>query len=149
MRRNGFELKMQERYSHYLAAESEAEMEDWVNTLKLALQSSSEDRRNGTDSSDSTLGISSLCLLCFPSYVSLNLMVTWYSHSFSLSYIFERLRCGLEFTFRFFIIYIMAKSIKTPDNHAHVWVPHGHNTVSTDIFKRKIILRIPAIIQLK
>uniref|UniRef100_A0A8B9LHQ9 Dedicator of cytokinesis 11 n=1 Tax=Astyanax mexicanus TaxID=7994 RepID=A0A8B9LHQ9_ASTMX len=35
MRRNGFELKMQERYSHYLAADSEAEMEDWVNTLKL------------------------------------------------------------------------------------------------------------------
>ncbi|XP_026793122.3 dedicator of cytokinesis protein 11 isoform X1 [Pangasianodon hypophthalmus] len=55
MRRNGFELKMQERYSHYLAADSEAEMEDWVNTLKLALQSSSEDRRNGTDSSDCSL----------------------------------------------------------------------------------------------
>ncbi|XP_027025359.1 dedicator of cytokinesis protein 11 isoform X1 [Tachysurus fulvidraco] len=55
MRRNGFELKMQERYSHYLAADSEVEMEDWVNTLKLALQSSSEDRRNGTDSSDCAL----------------------------------------------------------------------------------------------
>ncbi|KAK3545989.1 hypothetical protein QTP70_019305, partial [Hemibagrus guttatus] len=55
MRRNGFELKMQERYSHYLAADSEAEMEDWVNTLKLALQSSSEDRRNGTDPSDCAL----------------------------------------------------------------------------------------------
>uniref|UniRef100_A0AAR2LMS3 Dedicator of cytokinesis 11 n=1 Tax=Pygocentrus nattereri TaxID=42514 RepID=A0AAR2LMS3_PYGNA len=53
MRKNGFELKMQERYSHYLAADSEAEMEDWVNTLKLAIQSASEDRRNGVDSSDS------------------------------------------------------------------------------------------------
>uniref|UniRef100_A0AAR2JM25 Dedicator of cytokinesis 11 n=1 Tax=Pygocentrus nattereri TaxID=42514 RepID=A0AAR2JM25_PYGNA len=54
MRKNGFELKMQERYSHYLAADSEAEMEDWVNTLKLAIQSASEDRRNGVDSSDYT-----------------------------------------------------------------------------------------------
>ncbi|CAL8326583.1 unnamed protein product [Lota lota] len=50
MRRNGFELKMQERYSHFLAADSEGEMEEWVSTLKQALQSSSEpsqDRRNG------------------------------------------------------------------------------------------------------
>uniref|UniRef100_A0A673C660 Dedicator of cytokinesis 11 n=1 Tax=Sphaeramia orbicularis TaxID=375764 RepID=A0A673C660_9TELE len=42
MRRNGFELKMQDRYSHFLAADSEAEMEDWVATLKQALQSSTE-----------------------------------------------------------------------------------------------------------
>uniref|UniRef100_A0A673I0A1 Dedicator of cytokinesis protein 11-like n=1 Tax=Sinocyclocheilus rhinocerous TaxID=307959 RepID=A0A673I0A1_9TELE len=34
MKRNGFELKMQEGNSHYLAADSEAEMEEWVNTLK-------------------------------------------------------------------------------------------------------------------
>ncbi|KAJ3585738.1 hypothetical protein NHX12_014457 [Muraenolepis orangiensis] len=50
MRRNGFELKMQERYSHFLAADSEAELEEWVSTLKQALQSSSEpsqERRNG------------------------------------------------------------------------------------------------------
>uniref|UniRef100_A0A6Q2Y411 Dedicator of cytokinesis 11 n=1 Tax=Esox lucius TaxID=8010 RepID=A0A6Q2Y411_ESOLU len=54
MRRNGFELKMQERYSHFLAADSEAEMEEWVVTLKQALQSSSDggDRRNGGDSLD-------------------------------------------------------------------------------------------------
>uniref|UniRef100_A0A3B4ZQC4 Dedicator of cytokinesis 11 n=1 Tax=Stegastes partitus TaxID=144197 RepID=A0A3B4ZQC4_9TELE len=55
MRRNGFELKMQDRYSHFLAADSEAEMEDWVVTLKQALQSSTEagqDRRNGTESLD-------------------------------------------------------------------------------------------------
>ena len=59
MRRNGFELKMQERYSHFLAADSEAEMEEWVLTLKQALQSSSEagqDRRNGGDSLDCVLG---------------------------------------------------------------------------------------------
>uniref|UniRef100_A0A7N8XR12 Dedicator of cytokinesis 11 n=1 Tax=Mastacembelus armatus TaxID=205130 RepID=A0A7N8XR12_9TELE len=42
MRRNGFELKMQDRYSHFLAADSEAEMEEWVVTLKQALQSSTE-----------------------------------------------------------------------------------------------------------
>uniref|UniRef100_A0A673CFH4 Dedicator of cytokinesis 11 n=1 Tax=Sphaeramia orbicularis TaxID=375764 RepID=A0A673CFH4_9TELE len=59
MRRNGFELKMQDRYSHFLAADSEAEMEDWVATLKQALQSSTEagqDRRNGTESLDGSLG---------------------------------------------------------------------------------------------
>uniref|UniRef100_A0A3P8W7G4 Dedicator of cytokinesis 11 n=1 Tax=Cynoglossus semilaevis TaxID=244447 RepID=A0A3P8W7G4_CYNSE len=58
MRRNGFELKMQDRYSHFLAADSEAEMEDWVLTLKQALLSSTEagqDRRNGTESLDCAL----------------------------------------------------------------------------------------------
>uniref|UniRef100_A0A3B3QZ13 Dedicator of cytokinesis 11 n=1 Tax=Paramormyrops kingsleyae TaxID=1676925 RepID=A0A3B3QZ13_9TELE len=52
MRRNGFELKMQDRYSHILAADSETEMEDWVNTLRQALQSNTEagqERRNGAD----------------------------------------------------------------------------------------------------
>ncbi|XP_062372385.1 dedicator of cytokinesis protein 11 [Sardina pilchardus] len=44
-KRFGFELKMQDRYSHLLAADSEAEMEEWVSTLKQALQSS----RNGSD----------------------------------------------------------------------------------------------------
>uniref|UniRef100_A0A7N6BF36 Dedicator of cytokinesis 11 n=1 Tax=Anabas testudineus TaxID=64144 RepID=A0A7N6BF36_ANATE len=58
MRRNGFELKMQDRYSHFLAADSEAEMEEWVATLKQALQSSTEacqDRKNGAESLDSGL----------------------------------------------------------------------------------------------
>ncbi|XP_034532967.1 dedicator of cytokinesis protein 11 isoform X3 [Notolabrus celidotus] len=59
MRRNGFELKMQDRYSHFLAADSEAEMEDWVITLKQALQSSTEtssqDRRNGAETLDCSL----------------------------------------------------------------------------------------------
>ncbi|KAM4612252.1 dedicator of cytokinesis protein 11 isoform 2-T2 [Polymixia lowei] len=57
-RRNGFELKMQDRYSHLLAADSEAEMEEWVVTLKQALQSSTEagqDRRNGGESLDCAL----------------------------------------------------------------------------------------------
>uniref|UniRef100_A0A671XXX5 Dedicator of cytokinesis 11 n=1 Tax=Sparus aurata TaxID=8175 RepID=A0A671XXX5_SPAAU len=58
MRRNGFELKMQDRYSHFLAADSEAEMEDWVVTLKQALQGStdaSQERRNGAETLDSSL----------------------------------------------------------------------------------------------
>ncbi|XP_057710343.1 dedicator of cytokinesis protein 11 isoform X1 [Corythoichthys intestinalis] len=58
MRRNGFELKMQDRYSHFLAADSEAEMEEWVATLKQALQNSTEacqDRRNGGESLDGSL----------------------------------------------------------------------------------------------
>uniref|UniRef100_A0A8C2ZDH2 Dedicator of cytokinesis 11 n=1 Tax=Cyclopterus lumpus TaxID=8103 RepID=A0A8C2ZDH2_CYCLU len=55
MRRNGFELKMQDRYSHFLAADSEAEMEEWVITLRQALQSTTEasqDRRNGAETLD-------------------------------------------------------------------------------------------------
>ncbi|CDQ74389.1 unnamed protein product [Oncorhynchus mykiss] len=57
IRRNGFELKMQERFSHFLAADSEEEMEGWVITLKHALQSSTEggDRKNGGDSLDCAL----------------------------------------------------------------------------------------------
>ncbi|KAM9836745.1 dedicator of cytokinesis protein 11 [Aulostomus maculatus] len=58
MRRNCFELKMQDRYSHFLAADSEAEMEEWVATLKQALQSSSDacqERRNGGESLDCAL----------------------------------------------------------------------------------------------
>ena len=59
MRRNGFELKMQDRYSHFLAADTETEMEEWVATLKQALQSSTEasqERRNGGETLDCTLG---------------------------------------------------------------------------------------------
>lgn len=50
---------MQDRYSHFLAADSEAEMEDWVATLKLALQGGTDagqDRRNGAESLDCVLG---------------------------------------------------------------------------------------------
>uniref|UniRef100_A0A674EC63 Dedicator of cytokinesis 11 n=1 Tax=Salmo trutta TaxID=8032 RepID=A0A674EC63_SALTR len=62
IRRNGFELKVQERFSHFLAADSEAEMEEWVITLKQALQSSTEggDRKNGGDSLD--CGLAVICL---------------------------------------------------------------------------------------
>lgn len=59
MRRNGFELKMQERYSHFLAADTDVEMEEWVATLKQALQGSAEasqDRRNGAEAPDCGLG---------------------------------------------------------------------------------------------
>uniref|UniRef100_H2ZTS2 Dedicator of cytokinesis 11 n=1 Tax=Latimeria chalumnae TaxID=7897 RepID=H2ZTS2_LATCH len=51
MRRYAFELKMQEKYSHYLAAESEQEMEEWMTTLKKIIQTSAEssllEKRNG------------------------------------------------------------------------------------------------------
>lgn len=63
MRRNGFELKMQDRYSHFLAADTDAEMEEWVTTLKQALQSSTEasqDRRNGAEALDCSPGESRL-----------------------------------------------------------------------------------------
>lgn len=59
MRRNGFELKMQDRYSHFLVADTDAEMEEWVATLKQALQGSTEasqDRRNGSEALDCSLG---------------------------------------------------------------------------------------------
>uniref|UniRef100_A0A671P5I9 Dedicator of cytokinesis protein 11-like n=1 Tax=Sinocyclocheilus anshuiensis TaxID=1608454 RepID=A0A671P5I9_9TELE len=55
MKRNGFELKMQEGNSHYLAADSEAEMEEWVNTLKQTLLSTMDDRRNGSEPSEGSL----------------------------------------------------------------------------------------------
>lgn len=81
MRRNGFELKMQDRYSHFLAADSEAEMEEWVATLKQALQSSTEagqDRRNGAESLDCVLGelfYQTLSSYICPHYLSVNIVL--------------------------------------------------------------------------
>uniref|UniRef100_A0A803TWJ1 Dedicator of cytokinesis 11 n=1 Tax=Anolis carolinensis TaxID=28377 RepID=A0A803TWJ1_ANOCA len=42
MRRNAFELKMLDKYSHYLAAESEQEMEEWLGTLRKIIQVNAE-----------------------------------------------------------------------------------------------------------
>ncbi|KAH0630790.1 hypothetical protein JD844_004007 [Phrynosoma platyrhinos] len=42
MRRNAFELKMLDKYSHYLAAESEQEMEEWLGTLRKIIQINTE-----------------------------------------------------------------------------------------------------------
>uniref|UniRef100_A0ABM5EVP8 Dedicator of cytokinesis protein 11 isoform X1 n=1 Tax=Pogona vitticeps TaxID=103695 RepID=A0ABM5EVP8_9SAUR len=42
MRRYAFELKMLEKYSHYLAAESEPEMEEWLVTLRKIIQINAE-----------------------------------------------------------------------------------------------------------
>lgn len=47
---------MQEGNSHYLAADSEAEMGEWVNTLKQTLLSAMDDRRNGSEPSEGSLG---------------------------------------------------------------------------------------------
>ena len=38
MRRHAYELKMLDKYSHYLAAETEQEMEEWLITLKKIIQ---------------------------------------------------------------------------------------------------------------
>uniref|UniRef100_A0A670Z2V2 Dedicator of cytokinesis 11 n=1 Tax=Pseudonaja textilis TaxID=8673 RepID=A0A670Z2V2_PSETE len=42
MRRNAFELKMLDKYSHYLAAETESEMGDWLATLRKVIQANVE-----------------------------------------------------------------------------------------------------------
>lgn len=50
---------MQDRYSHVLVADTDTEMEEWVATLKQALQGSgeaSQDRRNGAEALDCGLG---------------------------------------------------------------------------------------------
>lgn len=42
MRRYAFELKMLDKYSHYLAAETELEMEEWLATLRKIIQINTE-----------------------------------------------------------------------------------------------------------
>jgi len=42
MRRYAFELKTIDKYSHYLAAETEQEMEEWLVTLRKIIQSNTE-----------------------------------------------------------------------------------------------------------
>uniref|UniRef100_A0A3P9JBQ9 Dedicator of cytokinesis 9 n=1 Tax=Oryzias latipes TaxID=8090 RepID=A0A3P9JBQ9_ORYLA len=63
VRRFAFELKMQDKSTYLLAADSEAEMEDWMNTLNKILHTSFEiamqDKRNGDIHDGSTRDIES------------------------------------------------------------------------------------------
>uniref|UniRef100_A0A8D3EAF4 Dedicator of cytokinesis 9 n=1 Tax=Scophthalmus maximus TaxID=52904 RepID=A0A8D3EAF4_SCOMX len=58
VRRFAFELKMQDKSTYLLAADSEVEMEDWINTLNKILHSSFEiamqEKRNGEIHDDSS-----------------------------------------------------------------------------------------------
>uniref|UniRef100_A0AAX7V425 Dedicator of cytokinesis 9 n=1 Tax=Astatotilapia calliptera TaxID=8154 RepID=A0AAX7V425_ASTCA len=60
VRRFAFELKMQDKSTYLLAADSEAEMEEWINTLNKILHSSFEiamqEKRNGDIHDDDDLG---------------------------------------------------------------------------------------------
>ncbi|XP_043098637.1 dedicator of cytokinesis protein 9 isoform X2 [Puntigrus tetrazona] len=60
VRRFAFELKMQDKSTYLLAADSEGEMEDWISTLNKILHSSFElamqERRNGELHDDDELG---------------------------------------------------------------------------------------------
>uniref|UniRef100_A0A4W6G3T5 Dedicator of cytokinesis 9 n=1 Tax=Lates calcarifer TaxID=8187 RepID=A0A4W6G3T5_LATCA len=74
VRRFAFELKMQDKSTYLLAADSEVEMEDWINTLNKILHSSFElamqEKRNG----DIHDGCKSLrqCFLAFQMVFGLN-----------------------------------------------------------------------------
>ncbi|KAM5181969.1 dedicator of cytokinesis protein 9 isoform 2-T2 [Mantella aurantiaca] len=56
VRRFAFELKMQDKSSYLLAADSDAEMEDWINTLNKILQlnfeAAMQEKRNGESHED-------------------------------------------------------------------------------------------------
>uniref|UniRef100_A0A4W5PA70 Dedicator of cytokinesis 9 n=1 Tax=Hucho hucho TaxID=62062 RepID=A0A4W5PA70_9TELE len=60
VRRFAFELKMQDKSTYLLAADSEGEMEDWISTLNKILHSSFEiamqEKRNGDIHDDDELG---------------------------------------------------------------------------------------------
>ncbi|XP_030641604.1 dedicator of cytokinesis protein 9 [Chanos chanos] len=60
VRRFAFELKMQDKSAYLLAADSEAEMEEWISTLNKILHSSFEiamqEKRNGDFHDDDELG---------------------------------------------------------------------------------------------
>ncbi|XP_076004947.1 dedicator of cytokinesis protein 9 isoform X2 [Genypterus blacodes] len=69
VRRFAFELKMQDKSTYLLAADSEGEMEEWIGTLNKILHSSFEqamqEKRNGDLHDDDDLGKTDLSLGCF------------------------------------------------------------------------------------
>lgn len=84
VRRFAFELKMQDKSTYLLAADSEAEMEDWINTLNKILHSTFEiamhEKRNG-DVHDGARA--SVCLSLY-FFHSLNvLLLSWFFLDFT------------------------------------------------------------------
>uniref|UniRef100_A0A6Q2XZ51 Dedicator of cytokinesis 9 n=1 Tax=Esox lucius TaxID=8010 RepID=A0A6Q2XZ51_ESOLU len=71
VRRFAFELKMQDKSTYLLAADSEGEMEDWINTLNKILHSSFEiamqEKRNG-DIHDGGSGVCGRVCFCLSAH---------------------------------------------------------------------------------
>lgn len=65
VRRFAFELKMQDKSSYLLAADSEAEMEEWVTVLNKILQlnfeAAMQEKRNGDSHEGRQAGFPSVC----------------------------------------------------------------------------------------
>ena len=81
VRRFAFELKMQDKSSYLLAADSEVEMEEWITTLNKILQlnfeAAMQEKRNGdshegkqTSLSPGTCILQGIGSLCIARYVS-------------------------------------------------------------------------------
>lgn len=69
VRRFAFELKMQDKSSYLLAADSDAEMEEWISTLNKILQlnfeAAMQEKRNGESHEGIVYLVNTAQLLCF------------------------------------------------------------------------------------
>lgn len=83
VRRFAFELKMQDKSTYLLAADSEGEMDDWISTLNKILHSSFElamqERRNGELHDGVCLSVctSQMCVFDFM-YVRWHVLIHYY-----------------------------------------------------------------------